>query len=972
MNTGSNNTLVGFLAGRRTTSAQLNTFVGVQAGYGATTGSGNTYVGTGAGYGTTTAGYNTFVGYRSGMFTTTGGNNTFLGHGVGPTTIVVAPDTPTKRAEYAAQVIRTFYVSHANVEDLVEILTAVVRVPDMPVPPQFVANVAANSITVRAAAPVASIIERVIAANDTARAEIVIDILEVNRERARQYGLDLSDYSVTTTFSPETAPGAATAADDPAASAARSASTGKFNLNTITSGVSLADFYTAVLAAVIRFLEQDTHTRLIAQPQLRGQEGAELTLNLRQEIPVPTTAFTPLAAAGAAFNPLTSFQYRPVGVILRMTPRVTYEDEIILDLEVENSTLGPPISVGGQSMPTFGTRNVETRLRLRDGESNLLAGLLRQGRAGAAATAHPSAPVREYGRVGPPDGYRAAADAAHRAGASPDAAGREPDPYRHVARTRADRSAAALRAGSGAGDGPGCRRRRGDGRAAHGPGNPTGPLNTMTNRRILVLPYVAAAVCAACDPVPLVAPTQSTLTLVAAARILPASGSTTVTARVVESAGTPVHDGTIVTFSAALGTIHPAEVASVRGRASATFTAGAASGVVELQAYSGDAVAEPVEVTIGAAAVGALRIAARPTSLPPSGGKSTVTATGLDSAQNPLPRVPVTFSTSAGTLRNAAATSDGDGNTRTVLTTTVTATVTATAGDDVQVATTIAVAPLTSINVAVAPLAPVVEQVVTFTVTLSNERHAIRRASIAFGDGKSQDLGAATNAVVTHACQQPGTYTVTVRATDNGGHETSWSTGVHVRQAPGISIGVTASPSSPVVGQPVTFNVTVTPPANGPAVRDVTIDFDDGSREALGALTGTTTTAHVYATSGSRIVTVTAVDTADRRYTASVGVTVAASPSISVSVSASPSAPVVDRPVTFTVTVTAPTNGPEVRNVTIDFDDGSDESLGALTGTRTVAHVYKRAGSYLVTVTARDTADRQSESSIGVTVLEAD
>ena len=129
---------------------------------------------------------------------------------------------------------------------------------------------------------------------------------------------------------------------------------------------------------MIRFLEQDTHNRLVAQPQIRGQEGAELELNLGQDIPVPTTAFTPLAAGGASFNPLTSFQYRPVGVILRMTPRVTYENEIILDLEVENSTLGASILVAGQSLPTFGSRKVVTRLRLRDGESNLLAGLLSQ------------------------------------------------------------------------------------------------------------------------------------------------------------------------------------------------------------------------------------------------------------------------------------------------------------------------------------------------------------------------------------------------------------------------------------------------------------------------------------------------------------------------------------------------------------------------------------------------------------------
>ena len=82
---------------------------------------------------------------------------------------------------------------------------------------------------------------------------------------------------------------------------------------------------------------------------------------------MPSTAFTPLATG-----------YRPIGVVISVTPRVTFEQEIVLDLEVENSTLGPPFLVAGQSLPTFGTRRVTTRLRLRDGESNLLAGLIRQ------------------------------------------------------------------------------------------------------------------------------------------------------------------------------------------------------------------------------------------------------------------------------------------------------------------------------------------------------------------------------------------------------------------------------------------------------------------------------------------------------------------------------------------------------------------------------------------------------------------
>ena len=300
---------------------------------------------------------------------------------VNPRTILVVPDTPQKRAEYDDQAIRTFYISHGDVEELVALLTAVLRTPEMSVAPQFVANTAANSLTVRASTSVLGIVEQVIAANDKPRAEIIIDveILEVNRERAKQYGLDLSQYSLGAVFSPEGPPGGPPPAEgDNGATTSEGASSGFFNLNTISRGVSIADFYTAVPAAVVNFLEQDTNTRLVAQPQLRGQEGTELTLNLGQEIPVPTTAFTPLAAGGASFNPLTSYTYRPIGVIISMTPRVTYENEIILDLEVENSTLGPSILVAGQSLPTFGTRNVVTRLRLRDGESNLLAGLLRE------------------------------------------------------------------------------------------------------------------------------------------------------------------------------------------------------------------------------------------------------------------------------------------------------------------------------------------------------------------------------------------------------------------------------------------------------------------------------------------------------------------------------------------------------------------------------------------------------------------
>ncbi len=288
-------------------------------------------------------------------------------------TIMVIPDNAQKRAQYEEQVIRTFFLSNADSTELAQLINTVIRVPAMAVQPQVAANKTANTITIRATTSVAAIIERIIEANDNPRAEVVIDVevLEINRTRAKNFGLNLSDYSLTGVFSPEadprgTAGNAATFAPSP------------FNLNTITRGISTADFYLAVPSAVVRFLESDSETKLMAKPQLRGSEGQKITLNLGDEIPVPATVFTPIAQGGTNTNPLTSFNYKTVGIIVEMTPTVTPEGDIVLDMLVENSTRGQDVNIAGQNLPSFGTRRVNTRLRLRDGESNLLAGLLRE------------------------------------------------------------------------------------------------------------------------------------------------------------------------------------------------------------------------------------------------------------------------------------------------------------------------------------------------------------------------------------------------------------------------------------------------------------------------------------------------------------------------------------------------------------------------------------------------------------------
>ena len=288
-----------------------------------------------------------------------------------PTTIVVAMDNQAGHLKYDELVMQVFYLSHADTQEVSQALNQMMRIQAQ-VAPAIYPNKTSNTIAVRATAPIVAVAERLIRSLDKPRAEVIIEvqILEVNRNRAKSYGINLSEYAIGLTFSPEVAPPNTPGSNPPTPPP-------PFNLNTISQGISTSDFYLTVPTAVLRFLETDSRTKQLAKPQLRGAEGQELTLNLGDQIPVVSTVFGAAAAGGFANIPQSSFTYRDVGVNITMTPRVTYEGEIILDLTVESSNLGPNISVAGQDVPSFGSRRVKTRLRLREGESNLLAGLLK-------------------------------------------------------------------------------------------------------------------------------------------------------------------------------------------------------------------------------------------------------------------------------------------------------------------------------------------------------------------------------------------------------------------------------------------------------------------------------------------------------------------------------------------------------------------------------------------------------------------
>ena len=133
-------------------------------------------------------------------------------------------------------------------------------------------------------------------------------------------------------------------------------------------------FLSGIPGVYYRLLKNDTATRTLANPQLRTSDGITAVARFGDEVPVPVTTFAPLAGGGINQQPITSFNYRTVGVNIDITPRLHHDDQVTLALKVSLSTQS---GTGFGGLPTFGNREINTTIRLKDGETNMLAGLIR-------------------------------------------------------------------------------------------------------------------------------------------------------------------------------------------------------------------------------------------------------------------------------------------------------------------------------------------------------------------------------------------------------------------------------------------------------------------------------------------------------------------------------------------------------------------------------------------------------------------
>jgi general secretion pathway protein D len=270
-------------------------------------------------------------------------------------TVTIVPDTPAKRREYEDEVVRTFYLSNAELKETIDLLRIVVDLRRLAGVP------GTNAITIKDTPERLSAAAKIIAAIDKARPEVVIDVqlLEVDRKRFRDFGLQIASPSST-----------GPTGIDGGADVNREGLT----LESLRRLGQADVFVTGVPALYYRLLKSDTNTRTLASPQLRTSEGVTAQAKFGERVPVPVTTFSPIATGGVPQQPVTSFNYETIGVNIDITPRTHHNDDISLALKVEVSNVS---GTGFGGLPTFGSRFISTVIRLKDGETNMLAGLIR-------------------------------------------------------------------------------------------------------------------------------------------------------------------------------------------------------------------------------------------------------------------------------------------------------------------------------------------------------------------------------------------------------------------------------------------------------------------------------------------------------------------------------------------------------------------------------------------------------------------
>ncbi|MFZ0584520.1 MAG: cohesin domain-containing protein [Candidatus Acidiferrales bacterium] len=301
---------------------------------------------------------------------------------VTPTVIFVAPDQPQKRKDLEDEVVQTFYLSNTlTPQDLTEVVNGLRQLLDLHRLSQVNSQ---NAIVIRDTPDKLLLASRIIKDIDKAKPEVLIhvQVLTASVSRMRDLGI-LPGQTVSVAFQPRSAlnPNGNTSSTS-GSSGSTTTTNNQVSLNNLKR-LSTQDWAITLPGAQANAILTDDRTKIIQDPELRVTDGQKATLKIGSRVPVATGSFQAGVGVGVTgssgvVNPLvnTQFQYIDVGVNIEVTPRVHPDGEVSMKLTVDISQITSTSNIGGINQPVIGQKKIEHDIRLKEGEVNILGGLI--------------------------------------------------------------------------------------------------------------------------------------------------------------------------------------------------------------------------------------------------------------------------------------------------------------------------------------------------------------------------------------------------------------------------------------------------------------------------------------------------------------------------------------------------------------------------------------------------------------------
>jgi general secretion pathway protein D len=279
--------------------------------------------------------------------------------------VLIYPNTPAKQKEYQELVVRTIYLGNADAKVASAMLKGVAKIKDVFIDEKL------NMLVIRDTPEAVRLAEQMISAQDQPEPEVMleVEVLEVKRTRMRELGLQFPNQLAVLNIVPTPATTVATATGTVTTTSAVT-TTSQLTLDALRGGPAATQI--GVLPNPLLNLKNESgNTNLLANPRIRVRNRDKAKVHIGDRVPVITSTST--ANVGVS----SSVTYLDVGLKLEVEPNVLLDDDVAIKVSLEVSSITREVpGANGTLTYQVGTRNAATSLRLKNGETQVLAGLI--------------------------------------------------------------------------------------------------------------------------------------------------------------------------------------------------------------------------------------------------------------------------------------------------------------------------------------------------------------------------------------------------------------------------------------------------------------------------------------------------------------------------------------------------------------------------------------------------------------------